>query len=55
MDFWAKKLSWIPLLALEIAEKIRFYSIYNLQYKTEKYYRIDEDTPQVENLLTLLT
>jgi AAA+ ATPase superfamily predicted ATPase/Holliday junction resolvase len=55
MDFWAKKLSWIPLLALEIAGKIRFYSIYNLQYKTEKYYRIDEDTPQVENLLTLLT
>lgn len=54
MNFWAKKLSWIPLLALEIAGEIRFYFISNLPHKTEKYYRIDEDTPQVENLLTLL-
>lgn len=54
MNFWAKKLSWIPLLALEITGKFRFYFIYHLSHKTEKYYRIDEDTPQVENLLTLL-
>ena len=55
MDFWAKRLSWIPLLALDISGKIRFYSIYSLQHKTEKHYRVDEETPQVENLLTLLT
>ena len=54
MDFWAKKLSWIPLLALEIEGEIRFYSIYSLQHKTEKYYRVDEETQQLENLLTLL-
>jgi len=55
MDFWAKRLSWIPLLALDISGKIRFYSIYSIQHKTEKYYRIDEETSQVENLLTLLS
>jgi Holliday junction resolvase len=53
MQAWAEKLSWTPILALNIRGEIRFYRLDTLR-ATEKHYRVDDQTPSLKSLLALL-
>lgn len=53
MRHWADRMGWIPVLALDVDEQIRFYSLDNLA-PTDGSVRIDETTPALGSLLALL-
>lgn len=52
MQHWARRLGWIPLLALVDESEVRFYKVARRRISARRC-RFDAQTPQVENLLEL--
>ena len=52
MQHWAKRLGWLPLLALVDDDEVRFYRVASLR-TSAKHRRFDARSPVVENLLDL--
>ncbi|MFQ6092890.1 MAG: hypothetical protein ACE5OR_09440 [bacterium] len=53
LPFWAKKLNWIPVVALDSEERVNFYRIEDLRM-TEKHRVVDEGSARIDNMLELV-
>ena len=52
MQHWAKRLGWVPVLALVDEGMVRFYRVAPMKASEQKR-RFDAKTTEVENLLEL--
>ena len=53
MQFWAKKLNWIPVVALDSEKDVNFYRIEDLR-ETKKYSVIDENSVKIDTMLDVV-